>query len=86
VCGKINTANIYFVTLQRCSVDSDKTASVLTSRKERGCNRSLPSLIFFFTGSTAPLGPGLCFQFHDQFTGGRAPWTSDQLVARPLPK
>jgi hypothetical protein len=42
--------------------------------------------IFFFTGSTAPLGPGLCFQFHDHFTDGRTPWTSDQLIARPLPK
>jgi hypothetical protein len=40
----------------------------------------------FFTGSTAPLGPGLCFQFHDHFTDGRTPWMSDQLVARPLPK
>jgi hypothetical protein len=26
------------------------------------------------------------FQFHDYFTDGRTPWTSDQLVARPLPK
>jgi hypothetical protein len=26
------------------------------------------------------------FQFHDHFTDGRTPWTSDQLVARPLPK
>jgi hypothetical protein len=25
-------------------------------------------------------------QFLDHFTGGRTPWTSDQLVARPLPK
>jgi hypothetical protein len=24
------------------------------------------------------------FQFHDYFTDGRTPWTSDQLVARPL--
>jgi hypothetical protein len=28
----------------------------------------------------------LIFQFHDHFTDGRTPWTSDQLVARPLPK
>jgi hypothetical protein len=40
----------------------------------------------FFNGFTAPLGPGLCFQFHDHFTDGRTPLTSDQLVARPLPK
>jgi hypothetical protein len=26
------------------------------------------------------------FQFPDIFTIGRTPWTSDQLVARPLPK
>jgi hypothetical protein len=26
------------------------------------------------------------FQFHDHFTDDRTPWTSDQLVARPLPK
>jgi hypothetical protein len=26
------------------------------------------------------------FQFYDHFTDGRTPWTSDQLVARPLPK
>jgi hypothetical protein len=32
------------------------------------------------------LGPCLCFQFHDHFTDGRTPWTSDQLIARPLPK
>jgi hypothetical protein len=25
------------------------------------------------------------FQFHDRFTDRRTPWTSDQLVARPLP-
>jgi hypothetical protein len=47
---------------------------------------SFLSYTFFFTGSTAPVGPGLCFQFHDHFTDGRTPWTSDQLVARPLPK
>jgi hypothetical protein len=26
------------------------------------------------------------FQFRDHFTDGRTPWTSDQLIARPLPK
>jgi hypothetical protein len=40
-----------------------------------------------FTGSTAPVGPGLFFfQFHDHFTDNRTPWASDQLVVRPLPK
>jgi hypothetical protein len=32
---------------------------------------------------------GIClltFQFHNHCTDGRTPWTSDQLVARPLPK
>jgi hypothetical protein len=24
------------------------------------------------------------YQFHDHFTDGRTPWTSDQLVVRPL--
>jgi hypothetical protein len=33
------------------------------------------------------LGPWpLIFHFHDHFTDGRTPWTSDQFVARPLPK
>jgi hypothetical protein len=27
----------------------------------------------------------LIFQFHDHFTDRTTPWTSDQLVARPLP-
>jgi hypothetical protein len=30
------------------------------------------------------VGPGLFFHYH--FTDGRAPWTSDQLVARLLSK
>jgi hypothetical protein len=47
---------------------------------------SIYNIVFFFTGSTASLGPGLCCQFHDRFTDGRTPWTSDQLVARSLPK
>jgi hypothetical protein len=28
----------------------------------------------------------LLFQFHDHFADGRTPWTSDQLIAKPLPK
>jgi hypothetical protein len=45
------------------------------------------TIIFFFNGSTAPLGPGFCFfSFMIIFTDGRTPWTSDPLVARPLPK
>jgi hypothetical protein len=33
-----------------------------------------------------PLWALAAFQFPDLFTIGRTPWTSDQLVARPLPK
>jgi hypothetical protein len=40
---------------------------------------------FFFIGSTA-LEPWPLFRFPDLFTGGMTPWTSDQLVARPLPE
>jgi hypothetical protein len=40
--------------------------------------------------SSLPLKPPWAlasdFQFHDHFTDGRTPWTSNQLVARPLPK
>jgi hypothetical protein len=33
------------------------------------------------------MGPGFWFiQFNDHFTDSRTPWTSDQLVAIPLPK
>jgi hypothetical protein len=43
--------------------------------------------IFFPHKLYSPLGPWpLIFQFHDHFTDGRTPWTSDQLVARPPPK
>jgi hypothetical protein len=42
---------------------------------------------FFFHWLYSPLGPWpLLLQFHDHFIVGRTPWTSDQLVARPLPK
>jgi hypothetical protein len=44
-------------------------------------------IIFFFHLLYSPLGPrSLIFQFYDHFTDGRTPWTSDTLVARPLPK
>jgi hypothetical protein len=44
-------------------------------------------IVFFFHLLYSPLGPWpLLFQFYDHFTDGRTPWTSDQLVARPLPK
>jgi hypothetical protein len=41
---------------------------------------------FLSTGSTAPVGPGLSFSVSWLFADGKTPWTSDQLVARPLPK
>jgi hypothetical protein len=40
----------------------------------------------FFTGSTALVDPRGSFSFMVIFTDGRNPWTSDKLVARPLPK
>jgi hypothetical protein len=46
----------------------------------------LPDIYLFSLALQPPLGPGLCFQFHDHFTDGRTPWTSDQPVARLLPK
>jgi hypothetical protein len=43
--------------------------------------------IYIFCWFYSPLGPWLLLlQFHDHFTDRRAPWTNDQLVARPLPK
>jgi hypothetical protein len=39
-----------------------------------------------FPFSLALWGTGLLSQFHDYFTDGRTPWTSDQPVARPLPE
>jgi hypothetical protein len=48
----------------------------------------MPSLNdFFFHWLYSTIGPWpLVFQFYDNFTDGRTPWTSDQFVARPLPK
>jgi hypothetical protein len=44
-------------------------------------------LYFFFPlVLQPPWALASAFQFHDYFTDGRTPWTSDQLVARPLPK
>jgi hypothetical protein len=43
--------------------------------------------VFFFSlALQLPWALAFNFQFHDYFTDGRTPWTSDQLVARPLPK
>jgi hypothetical protein len=43
--------------------------------------------LFFFYWLYSPLGPWLLiFSLMIIFTDGRTPWTSDQLVARPLPK
>jgi hypothetical protein len=42
---------------------------------------------FLFQWLYSPLGPWpLIFQLHGHFTESKVPWTSDQLVARPLPK
>jgi hypothetical protein len=40
----------------------------------------------FFLITLQPLWALTAFQSPDLFTTGRTPWTSDQLVARPLPK
>jgi hypothetical protein len=44
------------------------------------------TILYIFIGPTAPVDPGLFFSFMIIFTDGRTPWTSDQHVARPLPK
>jgi hypothetical protein len=45
------------------------------------------SIFIFLPPLLLPLwNTGLISQFHNNFTDGRTPWTSDQLVARPLPK
>jgi hypothetical protein len=41
---------------------------------------------FFSLALQPPWALASEFQFHDHFTDGRAPWSGDQLVARPLPK
>jgi hypothetical protein len=43
-------------------------------------------LIIFSLALQPPWALASAFQFHDHFTDGRTPWTSDQLVARPVPK
>jgi hypothetical protein len=44
-------------------------------------------ILFFCTGSTLPWALiSDFFQLHNHFTDDRTPWTSDHLVARPLPK
>jgi hypothetical protein len=52
--------------------------------------RSHYLLLCFFSAGSTPPSPSWAlasnFQFHDHFTDGRTPWTSDQPVARPLPK
>jgi hypothetical protein len=43
-------------------------------------------LFFFSLALQPPWAPASAFQLYDHFTDGRILWTSDQLVARPLPK
>jgi hypothetical protein len=62
-----------------CGGKMKEEPTELTVRYESG-------YYIFFSGSIAPVGPGLFSQFHDHFTDGRTPWTGDQLVSRPLPK
>jgi hypothetical protein len=44
------------------------------------------NVIFFSLALQPPWALASAFQFHNHFTEGRTPWTSDQFVARPLPK
>jgi hypothetical protein len=56
-------------------------------RKPKYSEKIYPSVTFFFHWLYSPLGPWpLISQFHDHFSDGKTPWTSDQLVTRPLPK
>jgi hypothetical protein len=58
-----------------------KTSRVCSDFERRQMYRT------FFSLALQPLWAlASAFQFHDHFTDGRTPWTSDQLVARPLPK
>jgi hypothetical protein len=42
--------------------------------------------IFYPLALEPPWASAPDFQFHDHFTDGNSSWTSDQLVARSLPK
>jgi hypothetical protein len=44
------------------------------------------NICIYFLMALQPLWALTAFQSHNLFTIGRAPWTSDQLVARSLPK
>jgi hypothetical protein len=44
------------------------------------------TLFFLSLALQSPWALASAFLFHDHFTDGRTTWTSDQLVARPLPK
>jgi hypothetical protein len=57
--------------------------NVLTSTL---CNHPTMEAQQVFDWFYSPCGPWPLFQSPDLFTIGRTSWTSDQLVARPLPK
>jgi hypothetical protein len=44
------------------------------------------STVFFLLALQPPWALASDFQFHNHFTDGRTPWTSDQLQSRPLLK
>jgi hypothetical protein len=50
------------------------------------CMLSVSENIFFSPDLEPLWALASDFKFHDHFADGRIPWTSDQLVARPLPK
>jgi hypothetical protein len=51
------------------------------------CHQKFTAALFFSMTLPDHSGPRPLIQIRNHFyTGGRTPWTSDQLVARPLPK
>jgi hypothetical protein len=49
-------------------------------------NRTQWRCLFFSLALQPPWALASVFQFHDHFTDGGTPWTSDWPVSRPLPK
>jgi hypothetical protein len=81
---KVNTF-VSFQDVAKCNIRAQWLSICLGVNRWASWN--VPeAFVFFFTGSITPLSTDLCFQFYGHFTDGRTPWTSDQLVARPLPK
>jgi hypothetical protein len=88
LCGLFNELSATETTERRI-MEWLKKISKRCVRKRSWTNmRYYPSICLevFFHWLYSPRGPWPLFQFHGHFTDDRTPWTSDQLVARPLPK